>query len=312
MKVSKVFGLVLSLHLGVIAVLIVQPGCSTRQPPTQSYQQQATLGTAAPASVDDLIPAPQEGALDAAFNAGLGEGGVEQTTRQEPTRPVEAFNALAGEMDPTPTVDIAGPSYETYTVQKGDSLWAISRRKGVALNDIYAANGLNEKSVLKIGQEIKLPVEGSTAVIQTEVAAPYQPAAYAATTTYKVSAGDTLTRIANKFDTTVGAIKAANGKTSDLIRLNETLIIPVSGEAAAAPAGVIEPAAAVSEPQVAPATAPAAPPAPSAPAPVVVEPSVEMNVVATEAVVEEPPVAMDAEALFESAEKIPVVNAAAE
>jgi hypothetical protein len=37
-----------------------------------------------------------------------------------------------------------------------------------------------------------------------------------------------------------------------------------------------------------------------------------MNVVATEAVVEEPPVAMDAEALFESAEKIPVVNAAAE
>ena len=41
MKVSKIFGVVLSLHLGVVAILVVQSGRSTRQPPTKTYQQRS-------------------------------------------------------------------------------------------------------------------------------------------------------------------------------------------------------------------------------------------------------------------------------
>ena len=234
MKVSKIFGVVLSLHLGVIAVLVVQPGCSTRQPPTKTYQQQETLGSQAQSDLD-LIPAVEEvdagTTIDASFNADIGVGASDLNDRVEPTRPTNNLdNAGMASMDDfNTTVDIAGPSYESYTIQKGDSLWAISRRKNVSLNDIYTANALSEKSVLSIGQEIRIPVEGSTAVIQTQVADMYQPSAFNATTTnYKVVAGDTLTRIATKFDTTVGAIKAANGMASDLIRLNSTLVIPVS------------------------------------------------------------------------------------
>lgn len=234
MKVSKIFGVVLSLHLGVIAVLVVQPGCSTRQPPTKTYQQQETLGSQAQSDLD-LIPAVEgvdAGAtIDASFNADIGVGASDLNDRVEPTRPTNNLDngGMASVDDLNTTVDIAGPSFESYTIQKGDSLWAISRRKNVSLNDIYTANALSEKSVLSIGQEIRIPVEGSTAVIQTQVADMYQPSAFNATTTnYKVVAGDTLTRIATKFDTTVGAIKAANGMTSDLIRLNSTLVIPVS------------------------------------------------------------------------------------
>lgn len=236
MKISKIFGVVLSLHLGVVAILVVQSGCSTRQPPTKTYQQQETLGTQEQSNLD-LIPATDEilddTTIDASFNADMDVGASDSNGRVEPTRPTNNVDneSISSIDDLNTTIDIAGPSYESYTIQKGDSLWAISRRKNVSLNDIYTANALSEKSVLSIGQEIKIPVEGSTAVIQTQVADIYQPSAFNANiTNYTVVAGDTLTRIAKKFDTTVGAIKAANDMTSDLIRLNSTLVIPVSAD----------------------------------------------------------------------------------
>ncbi len=90
MKVSKIFGVVLSLHLGVIAVLVVQPGCSTRQPPTKTYQQRETLGSHAQSDLD-LIPSIEEvdagTTIDASFNADIGVGASDLNDRVEPTRP---------------------------------------------------------------------------------------------------------------------------------------------------------------------------------------------------------------------------------
>jgi LysM repeat protein len=48
----------------------------------------------------------------------------------------------------------------------------------------------------------------------------------AGTKTYKVVAGDTLTKIAAKFGTTIAAIKALNGLTSDVAQLGRVLLIP--------------------------------------------------------------------------------------
>ncbi|SFK09272.1 Flagellum-specific peptidoglycan hydrolase FlgJ, partial [Marinilactibacillus piezotolerans] len=48
---------------------------------------------------------------------------------------------------------------------------------------------------------------------------------------YTVVSGDTLTSIARKYGTTVSAIKTANNLKSDLILVNQKLIIPVSGDA---------------------------------------------------------------------------------
>ena len=39
-------------------------------------------------------------------------------------------------------------------------------------------------------------------------------------------AGDTLTKIAIKFSTTVAAIKSANSLSSDLVLINQILVIP--------------------------------------------------------------------------------------
>ena len=255
MKISKVFGFVLCLHLGVIAVLIVQPGCGTTQPPTQTYQQNRTTGLVEQQLSESLIPATStDDLLDPAFNAGID---VSETSRYAPNRPDAEFEEETPQLEPivAETVDVAGPSFQAYTVKKGDSLWAISKRYNVSLNELYAANDLNKNSVLKIGQQIQIPVEGGTATVTTVAADAYQPSDYnMATDTYTVKGGDNLSKIAVKYNTSVRALKAANNKTSDLIRVGEKLMVPVAGTTggsatvtAPAPVAVIEqPASAIS------------------------------------------------------------------
>jgi len=48
-------------------------------------------------------------------------------------------------------------SYEVYRIQSGDTLWGISRRYRVSLQDLMRVNNLSEKSTLKIGQSIRIP-----------------------------------------------------------------------------------------------------------------------------------------------------------
>jgi len=233
MKISKVFGFVLCLHLGVIAVLIVQPGCGTTQPPTQMYQQNRTTGLVEQQLPESLIPATSgDDLLDPAFNAGID---ASEDSRYAPNRPdaeFAEFEEVTPQLEPivAETVDVAGPSFQAYTVKKGDSLWAISKRYNVSLNELYAANDLNKNSVLKIGQQIQIPVEGGTATVTTVAADAYQPSDYnMATETYTVKGGENLSKIAVKYNTSVRALKAANNKTSDLIRVGEKLMIPVAG-----------------------------------------------------------------------------------
>lgn len=230
MKVSKIFGCVLGLHFGVIAVLLIQPGCRNKQPPTQTYTQDRTT--------DGFIPAtgvaPGDG-LDAAFNAGFEDG---RPAVDSAANEFSEFDNVAPLTPLTPltsggqSVQVAGPSFEAYTVEKGDNLWSIAKRYNVSLNELYAANGLNKNSVLRIGQQIQVPVEGGTASISTVSADTYQPTSFnQGSTSYTVKRGDTLSKVANQYDTSVRAIKAANSMTSDLIRVGETLVIPVGANA---------------------------------------------------------------------------------
>ena len=245
MKISKVFGFVLSLHVGVIAVLIVQPGCGTTQPPTQTYQQNRTIDSGASRNTnltvskntEGLIPATREGgAIDPAFNAGFDASSDARYAPNRPEAEFAEFEEVTPQLEPivnepvVATVEVAGASFNTYTVKKGDSLWGISKSQNVSLNELYAANGLNKNSVLKIGQQIQIPVEGSTATVSAVTADTYQPSNYnMATETYTVKGGDNLSKIAAQYNTSVSAIKAANNKSSDMIRVGEKLIIPVSG-----------------------------------------------------------------------------------
>ena len=119
MKISKIFGCVIGLHLGVIAMLLVQPGCRTKQPPTRTYSQERTSG--------GLIEALGQGSgsgLDSAFNAGFDDGHAtpdsDDFSEFDEVAPIVVVPLLPEEVQ---TVPVAGPSFDTYTVQKGDNLW---------------------------------------------------------------------------------------------------------------------------------------------------------------------------------------------
>lgn len=97
-----------------------------------------------------------------------------------------------------------------YTVQKGDSLWAIANKYGTTVDNIKKANNLSTNN-LSIGQTLIIP---STNVPgQTEI-------------TYVVKKGDSLWAIANKYDTTVDKIKSTNNLSSNTLSIGQILIIP--------------------------------------------------------------------------------------
>lgn len=58
-------------------------------------------------------------------------------------------------LSPAP-VRRAQPGPTAYTVQSGDSLWSISRKYKVKLNDLMRWNGLDDSSLLRPGQSLKI------------------------------------------------------------------------------------------------------------------------------------------------------------
>lgn len=98
-------------------------------------------------------------------------------------------------------------NYITYTVKKGDSLYKIANNYNTSVSNIMKLNNLKSTS-LSIGQILKIPSNtGNNETI------------------YIVKKGDSLYKIAMKFNTTVDNIKKKNNLKSNLLSINQKLII---------------------------------------------------------------------------------------
>jgi len=69
--------------------------------------------------------------------------------------------AISEEPDP-PVKEVAPEPAEVkaeivHVIDKGDTLWAISRTYGVPVNTIQEANGIKDAGSISIGQKIKIP-----------------------------------------------------------------------------------------------------------------------------------------------------------
>ncbi len=117
-----------------------------------------------------------------------------------------------------------------YVVRAGDTLARISARYGVSITALVNANGIANPNHIFIGQRLIIPGVSSPSSGSGSGASP----APVTGSIYIVQPGDTLSRIAVRYKTTVAALLTANGLTNpDRIWIGQRLRI--GGGAAPAP-----------------------------------------------------------------------------
>ncbi|MEO0697531.1 MAG: M23 family metallopeptidase [Pseudomonadota bacterium] len=118
----------------------------------------------------------------------------------------------------------------TVTVGKGDTVYAISRRSGVAPNDLIKANNLKAPYHLEVGQVLRVP--GSTAATaprQSPSKAPVETLK-TATRVHAVRSGDTLYSISRSTGVSVEKIASLNNlKKPYTLSVGDRLEIPANG-----------------------------------------------------------------------------------
>jgi LysM repeat protein len=121
----------------------------------------------------------------------------------------------------------AQPGARQYVVVKGDSFYKIAKANKVSMKALADANRGVDSAKLKVGQALQVPA-GAEPAVASPAASPVLASAKASPSAsrYVVKRGDTLDRIARAHGTTVRAIKAANGLTSERIVVGRSLKLP--------------------------------------------------------------------------------------
>lgn len=225
MKILQIFGVVAAVHAGLFLFLFAVPGCRSSGKAPAANTPPATVETVPAYSSEPITPslvgtpALDDASLNPAIAPAYSSSATPTTPgRYAPTRPGGTTTTVATPSAPAANVQPAS----TYTVAKGDSLWAVAKKHGVTVAELAAANNLSDKAGLRIGQTLIVPGgEPDLAPSAAETAA-----VAASGKSYTVMPGDTLSGIAKKQGTSVTALRAANGLKSDMLRAGQTLIVP--------------------------------------------------------------------------------------
>ena len=232
MKLTKIFGIVLSLHVGVILLVMFQPSCQTAD------KKKAPV----PETADTSAETPLSG-----FNEGTGT--IEEPKEEvfvAPTRPKPGEIIIPGNditvpqpslvdpitpvpLDPTPS-PLRPTDVSIYKVVRGDTLWGIARKNSISLSALLGSNpALSKSSKLSIGQEIMIPSGNATAQPAPIIVPETSVNVGTSSGTYIVKAGDSLSRIARNNQVSLSALMKINGmNSSSIIRPGQTLLLPDS------------------------------------------------------------------------------------
>jgi LysM repeat protein len=272
MKILKIFGAVVGIHLFALVLIFANPGCSsTSKPPPAPIDTVAQSGPSSAITVPTTSPvvtvptgdsgspvnaAPINFNPDAPASAAPG-GGI----RFVPTRP---NTPVAGTLVAAPVTDVT-PAVP-YVVKPGDSLWSIATKNHLSVPDLAAVNNLKASAVLQPGQKLIVPSKAPTSAT-TAIAAPAKSATDSATAAktpradavkYTVKSGETLSIIAKNFGVKQSEIILANNITDPAkIRAGMVLVIPgdwqAPGSKAAKPAAKTPASATTAKPAAEPA-----------------------------------------------------------
>ncbi|PZR05019.1 MAG: hypothetical protein DI536_33215 [Archangium gephyra] len=110
----------------------------------------------------------------------------------------------------------------TYTVKSGDTLSKIASQYRTTVDKLASTNGISNPNRINVGQKITVPDSYSAGSAKSSGGS--------APKTYTVKSGDTLSKIAAKYGTTVNAIASKNGISNpNRISVGQKLTISGSG-----------------------------------------------------------------------------------
>jgi LysM repeat protein len=218
MKLNRRTAIMAAVCLALFLVLLLA-GCTRPKPVTPTPQATATptaalltpaataaLGTPGATAPAQLTPASAQTGVPTPLPSAL-----PPLPTTEPTAPA-----------PQPTATPA-PSQSTYTVQAGDTLYALAFRFGTTADEIAALNGISVEALLFVGQVLQIP-SGAAAPPNVHI----------------VQAGENLYRIALKYGTTWQELAELNNITDPTtLYVGQRLVLPAgaSGQPTPTPGG---------------------------------------------------------------------------
>ena len=108
-----------------------------------------------------------------------------------------------------------------HEVQKGETLYSISRKYGISVGELCSENNLSTSAVIKTGQKLKIPTQNSSETKNTQKVEK--------TDTYIVKKGDTLYGIAKRFGISVETLTILNKMSgSNTIKVGQVLTVPLA------------------------------------------------------------------------------------
>ncbi len=240
MKIIRVFGVVVGIHLFALMLIFANPGCSSTSKPAPKPAETAS----APAPSAPVVTVPLAGAADASSISAAPIGfdpaaPAVAGVRYSPTRPgTPAASAIVA----APVADVTPAT--TYLVAKGDSLWTIAKKNQLTVAELAAANNLKPASTLRLGQKLIIPgkalVSGGAGTAQSPAASTVPmatpangatpadaPKAKGESISHTVKMGESLGTIARKYGVRQGDIAVANNITDpQKITAGQILSIP--------------------------------------------------------------------------------------
>ncbi|HVV70374.1 MAG TPA: LysM peptidoglycan-binding domain-containing protein, partial [Verrucomicrobiae bacterium] len=187
--------LVLTIHgIGLLALLM--QGCKKEPEMTQTSEETNNLATtfveptnAPPVETNDVTAVPQTSAPPAV---------VEPVPQQ-------------------PAVTAPPASATEYTISSGDNFSSLAKKFHVSVKALLDANPGVQPTRLKIGQKINIPAPTGSAPQGTTAAPAIPSGAGTGEQAYTVVSGDSLSKIATHFGTTVKALRSLNNLKTDRI-----------------------------------------------------------------------------------------------
>lgn len=105
-----------------------------------------------------------------------------------------------------------------HVLQKGETLYQISKKYNVRLSKILAKNDIENLFAIPAGTTIIIPLENNDGSTHSTENNSY--------TEYVVKKGDTLFKISMKFNVTINTLSKVNDLQSETLRINQVLFIP--------------------------------------------------------------------------------------